>query len=111
MATSNDLKNGIVLNIDGQLWSVIDFQHVKPGKGGAFVRTKLKNVLSGKVVDRIGAGDAFLSVSSLLAVQGAPLDVVGFAGNAAGALAVATVANRDAIDRIAYCKQIESLLK
>lgn len=52
MATSNDLKNGIVLNIDGQLWSVIDFQHVKPGKGGAFVRTKLKNVLSGRVVDR-----------------------------------------------------------
>jgi elongation factor P len=52
VATSNDLKNGIVLNIDGQLWSVIEFQHVKPGKGGAFVRTKLKNVLSGKVVDR-----------------------------------------------------------
>jgi elongation factor P len=52
VATSNDLKNGIVLNIDGQLWSVVDFQHVKPGKGGAFVRTKLKNVLSGKVVDR-----------------------------------------------------------
>ncbi|CAB4729122.1 unannotated protein [freshwater metagenome] len=52
MATSNDLKNGIVLNIDGQLWSVVDFQHVKPGKGGAFVRTKLKNVLTGKVVDR-----------------------------------------------------------
>jgi len=44
-------------------------------------------------------------------VQGAPLDVVGFAGNAAGALAVATVANRDAIDRVAYSKQIESLLK
>ena len=52
MATSNDLKNGIVLNIDGHLWSVVDFQHVKPGKGGAFVRTKLKNVLTGKVVDR-----------------------------------------------------------
>ena len=52
MATYNDLKNGIVLNIDGQLWSVVDFQHVKPGKGGAFVRTKLKNVLTGKVVDR-----------------------------------------------------------
>ncbi len=52
MATTNDLKNGITLNIDGQLWSVVDFQHVKPGKGGAFVRTKLKNVLSGKVVDR-----------------------------------------------------------
>ena len=52
MATTNDLKNGIVLNLDGQLWTVTDFQHVKPGKGGAFVRTKLKNVLSGKVVDR-----------------------------------------------------------
>ena len=52
MASTNDLKNGLVLNIDGQLWSVVEFQHVKPGKGGAFVRTKLKNVLSGKVVDK-----------------------------------------------------------
>ncbi len=52
MATTNDLKNGMVLNLDGQLWSVVGFQHVKPGKGGAFVRTTLKNVLSGKVVDR-----------------------------------------------------------
>jgi len=52
MATSNDLKNGMVLNIDGQLWTVVEFQHVKPGKGPAFVRTKLKNVMSGKVVDK-----------------------------------------------------------
>ncbi|WBU38662.1 elongation factor P [Homoserinibacter sp. YIM 151385] len=52
MATTNDIKNGSVLSIDGQLWNVIEFQHVKPGKGGAFVRTKLKNVLSGKTVDR-----------------------------------------------------------
>ncbi|MCI0688832.1 MAG: elongation factor P [Sporichthyaceae bacterium] len=52
MATTNDLKNGLVLNLDGALWTVVEFQHVKPGKGGAFVRTKLKNVLSGKVVDR-----------------------------------------------------------
>lgn len=52
MATTNDLKNGMVLNIDGQLWTILEFQHVKPGKGGAFVRTKLKNVLSGKVVDK-----------------------------------------------------------
>ena len=52
MATTNDLKNGIVLNLDGQLWSVVEFQHVKPGKGPAFVRTKLKAVLSGKVVDK-----------------------------------------------------------
>lgn len=52
MATSNDLKNGIVLNLNGQLWTVVEFQHVKPGKGGAFVRSKLKNILSGKVVDK-----------------------------------------------------------
>jgi elongation factor P len=52
VATTNDLKNGMTLNLDGQLWTVVDFQHVKPGKGGAFVRTRLKNVLSGKVVDR-----------------------------------------------------------
>jgi elongation factor P len=52
VATTNDLKNGMTLNIDGNLWNVVEFQHVKPGKGGAFVRTKLKNVMSGKVVDR-----------------------------------------------------------
>jgi elongation factor P len=52
MATTNDLKNGLVLNLDGELWAVVEFQHVKPGKGGAFVRTTLKNVLSGKVVDK-----------------------------------------------------------
>ncbi len=52
MATTNDLKNGMVLNIDGQLWSIVEFQHVKPGKGPAFVRTKMKNVESGKVVDK-----------------------------------------------------------
>ncbi|TAM85459.1 MAG: elongation factor P [Jatrophihabitans sp.] len=52
MATTNDLKNGMVLNLDGQLWTVVEFQHVKPGKGGAFVRTTLKNVLSGRSLDR-----------------------------------------------------------
>lgn len=52
MATTNDLKNGLVLNLEGQLWQVVEFQHVKPGKGPAFVRTKIKNVLSGKTVDK-----------------------------------------------------------
>ena len=52
MATTNDLKNGMVLNLEGQLWQVVEFQHVKPGKGPAFVRTKIKNVLSGKTVDK-----------------------------------------------------------
>ena len=50
--TTNDLKNGITLQLDNGLFQVVEFQHVKPGKGGAFVRTTLKNVLSGKVVDR-----------------------------------------------------------
>lgn len=52
MATSNDLKNGMVLNIDNELWAVVEFQHVKPGKGPAFVRTKMKHVVSGKVVEK-----------------------------------------------------------
>jgi elongation factor P len=52
VASTNDLKNGMTLNLDGELWNVVEFQHVKPGKGPAFVRTKLKHVLSGKVVDK-----------------------------------------------------------
>ncbi len=52
MATTNDLKNGMTLDIEGQLWNVIEFQHVKPGKGPAFVRTKMRQVLTGKVVEK-----------------------------------------------------------
>ena len=52
MATTNDIKNGSTLRLDGVLWNVLEFQHVKPGKGGAFVRTKLKNVVTGKIVDK-----------------------------------------------------------
>jgi elongation factor P len=65
VATTNDLKNGMTLNIDGQLWSVLEFQHVKPGKGGAFVRTKLKNVLSGKVVDKTFNAGVKVDVASV----------------------------------------------
>ena len=49
--TTNDIKNGSVLNLDGQLWTVIKFQHVKPGKGAAFVRTKMKNIITGGVTE------------------------------------------------------------
>ena len=52
VATTNDLKNGMVLNLEGQLWQVVEFQHVKPGKGPAFVRTKIKNVMTGAVTER-----------------------------------------------------------
>lgn len=52
MATTSDLKNGMCLDIEGSLWTVIEFQHVKPGKGPAFVRTKMRQVLTGKVVER-----------------------------------------------------------
>jgi elongation factor P len=65
VATTNDLKNGMTLNLDGQLWGVVDFQHVKPGKGGAFVRTKLKNVLTGKVVDRTFNAGVKVEVASV----------------------------------------------
>ena len=65
MATTNDLKNGMVLNLDGQLWSVVWFQHHKPGKGGAVVRTKLKNVLSGKVVDKTFNADVKVEIANV----------------------------------------------
>jgi len=52
MASTADFRNGMVIEIDGDLWAIAYFQHVKPGKGGAFVRTKLKNVLTGAVVER-----------------------------------------------------------
>ena len=52
MISSNDFRNGVTIIIDGQLWTVIEFLHVKPGKGSAFVRTRLKNVKSGATVER-----------------------------------------------------------
>ncbi|QTV80857.1 elongation factor P [Microbacterium sp. NIBRBAC000506063] len=65
MASTADIKNGVVLSIDGQLWSVVEFQHVKPGKGGAFVRTKLKNVVTGKVVDRTYNAGAKVDIQNI----------------------------------------------
>jgi elongation factor P len=50
--SSNDLRNGITIVVEGQLWTVIEFQHVKPGKGPAFVRTRMKNVKTGSTVER-----------------------------------------------------------
>ncbi len=52
MISSNDLRNGITIVVDGQLWTVIEFLHVKPGKGSAFVRTRLKNVKTGTTLER-----------------------------------------------------------
>ena len=52
MADTSDFRNGFTMEIDGNLVSIVEFQHVKPGKGGAFVRTKLKHIESGKVVDK-----------------------------------------------------------
>ena len=65
MATSNDIKNGTVILENGQLWSVVEFQHVKPGKGGAFVRTKQKNVVTGKIVDKTYNAGAKIETASV----------------------------------------------
>jgi elongation factor P len=65
MASTADIKNGVVLNIDGQLWSIVEFQHVKPGKGGAFVRTKMKNVVTGKVVDKTYNAGAKIDIETV----------------------------------------------
>ncbi len=63
MATTSDFRNGLVLELEGQLYQLVYFQHVKPGKGGAFVRTKLKNVRTGAVIDRtFAAGDRVTDV-------------------------------------------------
>ncbi|MBT4291148.1 elongation factor P, partial [bacterium] len=51
MASTSDFRNGLVLEMKNGLWTIVDFQHVKPGKGPAFVRTKLKNVQTGKVIE------------------------------------------------------------
>jgi len=55
--STNDLKNGMTLELDGDLWQVLGFQHVKPGKGGAFVRTKLRNLKSSNVLERTFRAD------------------------------------------------------
>jgi elongation factor P len=52
MISAGDFKKGITIELDGQVWSIVDFQHVKPGKGAAFVRTKIKNVVTGAVLER-----------------------------------------------------------
>ncbi|MBI6546381.1 MAG: elongation factor P [Cyanobacteria bacterium NC_groundwater_1444_Ag_S-0.65um_54_12] len=52
MISSNDLRPGITIEIEGEVWSVVEFQHVKPGKGAAFVRSRLKNVKTGNVIER-----------------------------------------------------------
>ena len=60
---TNQFRNGMHISIDGDVWRIVDFQHVKPGKGGAFVRTKLKSLESGAVVDRtFRAGEKFARV-------------------------------------------------
>ena len=63
VVTTNNFRNGMHIAIDGQFWRIVEFQHVKPGKGGAFVRTKVKNIDSGAVVDRtFRAGEKFARV-------------------------------------------------
>lgn len=52
MISSNDFRTGVTIELEGQLWTVVDFQHVKPGKGSAFVRTRLKNVVRGNVLEK-----------------------------------------------------------
>lgn len=63
MISTNDFKNGMAIEVEGQVFTIIEFQHVKPGKGGAFVRTRLKNLATGAVLDRtFRAGEKFRKV-------------------------------------------------
>jgi len=65
VVSTNDLKNGMVLDLDGQLWTVLWFQHHKPGKGNTVVRSKLKNVLSGKIVDKTFNSDTKVDTATV----------------------------------------------
>ncbi len=63
MVSTNDFKNGMTIEVDGKIYSIVEFQHVKPGKGGAFVRTRLKNLKTGNVLDKtFRAGEKFRKV-------------------------------------------------
>ena len=89
---------------------------VTRGKNGSICYSKKQGffeipALAGKVLDRMGAGDAFLAITALCVAQDAPLDAVGFIGNAVGAQAVATVGHRRSIERASLFKHIESLLR
>ena len=63
--STNQFKNGMHVEIEGDVWRIVEFQHVKPGKGGAFVRTKLKNVRTGRVLDRTFRADEPVDVAIL----------------------------------------------
>ena len=65
VATTNDIKNGTVLDLDGQLWQVLWFQHHKPGKGNTVVRTKIKNIVNGKTVDRTFQADTKIDMAQV----------------------------------------------
>ena len=52
MVSAGEFRKGLTVEIDGQVWMIVDFQHVKPGKGAAFVRTKIKNIMTGNVIER-----------------------------------------------------------
>lgn len=81
MVSTNDFKNGMAIEVDSQVFTIVEFQHVKPGKGGAFVRTKLKNLSTGAVLDRtFRAGEKFRRVrvesKKMLYLYSTPEEVV-----------------------------------
>ena len=62
MSNTTDFRNGLIIEHKNNLFKIIEFQHVKPGKGGAFVRTKLKNIKTGQVIDETFRGGAYISI-------------------------------------------------
>lgn len=65
VASTNDIKNGMILDLDGQLWQVLWFQHHKPGKGNTVVRTKIKNIMTGKIVDKTFNSDTKVDTATV----------------------------------------------
>ena len=69
MIMAGDFRKGMTVEIDGQVWSISDFQHVKPGKGAAFVRTRLKNVMTGAVLERTFSPTDFTPASRSIRIR------------------------------------------
>ena len=112
---TNQFKNGMHIEIDGSPWRIVEFQHVKPGKGGAFVRTKLKNLDSGSVVDKtFRAGEKFprvhTEVKNAQYLYDAGEDVVFMDGHTYDQIHLARASVEDALEFLQPSSTVQLLM-
>lgn len=115
MVSTNDFKNGMVIEVDGKNFTIVEFQHVKPGKGGAFVRTKLKNIATGAVLDKtFRSGEKFRKVRTeskkMLYLYSTPDEVVLMDNDSYEQLSLAPALVSDALRFVKENLEVELLL-